>query len=329
MTIYDIAKLAGVSASSVSRVINGKPGVNKEKRQVIEALLRETNYVPDANARSLVRQNSHTIGILTDDIETMHLNVTKSKIEHELMRSGYYCFVHFISGPEAIEEGVRTLASLRVEGAIFLGLSFRHTQKVRDALQRFLPDTPVVMMHHKAPDLSNVYVVSVDQRIGFLNAVSFLHRKGRRHVAMMLNESRFSSALIRSSFDDGVRAFSDMSGCVYSDIPESVAAGEAAAEALFREHPETDGVICSSDLIAIGVLNYLARSGISVPEQVSVLGEDNSAFCLACRPPLSSLDNMIPMSALLVARTLVDAVEGRSPVRQTVLEMEIVERGTT
>ena len=60
-TIYDIANLAGVSASSVSRVINGKPGVNKENRKKIEALLRQHNYVPDANARSLVRQDSRTV----------------------------------------------------------------------------------------------------------------------------------------------------------------------------------------------------------------------------------------------------------------------------
>ena len=329
MTIFDIAKLAGVSASSVSRVINGKPGVNKEKRRIIETLLRDNNYVPDANARSLVRQNTHTIGILTDDISTMHLNITKSKIEQELMRSGYYCFIHFISGPEAIADGVRTLASLRVEGAIFLGLSFRYTQKVRDAVERFLPETPVVMMHHKSPELSNVYIVSVDQRIGFLNAVSFLQKKGRRHLALLVNEGRFSSAVIRSSFEEGVRAHADMTGCAYSEIPESVTAGEAAAEALFRAHPETDAVICTSDVIAIGVLNYLENNGVAVPAQVSVLGEDNSAFCLTCRPPLSSLDNMVSTSSLLVARTLLDAIEGREPIRQTVLEMEIVERGTT
>ena len=329
MTIYDIAKLAGVSASSVSRVINGKPGVNRAKRQKIEELLRECNYVPDENARSLVRKNSRTVGILTDDIETMHLTISKAKIEHELMRSGYYCFIHYISGPEAIEEGVRTLASLRVEGAVFMGLSFRHTQNVRDAVERFLPETPVVMMHHRAPDLSNVYMVGVNQKIGFANAVSFLHGKGRCHLAMLVDESRFSSTIIRGGCNDGVSACPDMTSSEYVDIPASAEAGETAAEQLFREHPETDGVICISDLIAIGVLNYLDRSRISVPEKVSVLGEDNSPYCLACRPTLSSLDNMVYTSSVLVAHTLLDAMEGRDPNRQTILEMEIVERQTT
>ena len=329
MTIYDIAKLAGISASSVSRVINGKPGVNKKNREKIEALLREYNYVPDANARNLVRQNSRTVGILTDDIETMHLITTKSRVEHELMRSGYYCMIRYISGPEAIEEGVRALAGLRVEGAVFLGLSFRNTQKVRDAVERFLPDTPVVMMHHKAPDLNNVYLVGVDQKMGFARAVSYLYQKNRRHMALLVDESRYSSTVIREGFEEGVRIYPDVDAVVYTDIPATVEEGEKMAETLLSEHPETDAVICTNDLIAIGAINYLTRAGVAVPGRVAVLGEDNSPYCLACRPRLSSLDNMVGMSALLVARTLLDAMEGRSPNRQTVLEMQIAERETT
>ena len=72
MTIYDIAKIAGVSASSVSRVVNGKPGVNSATREKIQALLKEHNYVPDTNARNLVTQSNKTIGILTDDLDTAH-----------------------------------------------------------------------------------------------------------------------------------------------------------------------------------------------------------------------------------------------------------------
>ena len=165
--------------------------------------------------------------------------------------------------------------------------------------------------------------------IGFFNAVSFLYKKGRRHLALLLDESRYSSAVIRSGFDEGVSACPGLTASISADIPASVDGGEAMAEDLFHAHPETDGVICTNDLIAIGVLNYLDRVGIAVPERVSVLGEDNSAFCLTCRPRLSSLDNKVSMSSVLVARTLLDAMEGRSPGHQTVLEMEIAERQTT
>ena len=92
MTIYDIAKIAGVSASSVSRVVNGKPGVNSATREKIQALLKEHNYVPDTNARNLVTQSNKTIGILTDDLDTAHQMDGCHRLENELMRNGYYCF---------------------------------------------------------------------------------------------------------------------------------------------------------------------------------------------------------------------------------------------
>ena len=94
MTIYDIAEMAGVSASSVSRVINGKPGVNRKKRAEIEALLHEHHYMPDENARNLVLQENHTVGILTDNLnEDVRMSDGLVRAEYELLRNGYYCFV--------------------------------------------------------------------------------------------------------------------------------------------------------------------------------------------------------------------------------------------
>ena len=107
MTIYDIAEMAGVSASSVSRVINGKPGVNRKKRAEIEALLHEHHYMPDENARNLVLQENHTVGILTDNLnEDVRMSDGLVRAEYELLRNGYYCFVKYIGkGSNAIEEG--------------------------------------------------------------------------------------------------------------------------------------------------------------------------------------------------------------------------------
>ena len=97
MTIYDIAEMAGVSASSVSRVINGKPGVNRKKRAEIEALLHEHHYMPDENARNLVLQENHTVGILTDNLnEDVRMSDGLVRAEYELLRNGYFCFVKYI-----------------------------------------------------------------------------------------------------------------------------------------------------------------------------------------------------------------------------------------
>ena len=184
MTIYDIAKIAGVSASSVSRVVNGKPGVNSATREKIQALLKEHNYVPDTNARNLVTQSNKTIGILTDDLDTAHQMDGCHRLENELMRNGYYCFVKYIGhGPDAVEKGIMDLAQHRVEGAVCLGPSFRDCNQnmVVDAISRHLPNTPVVMNHTtNLYPLPNVYSIGADEKAGIQRCVDYFVMRGRR-----------------------------------------------------------------------------------------------------------------------------------------------------
>ena len=112
-------------------------------------------------------------------------------------------------------------------------------------------------------------------------------------------------------------------------MPVSVDGGESFALRMLREQPDTDGIICANDLIAIGVLNILKEQGIQVPQQISLMGENNSSFCETCRPRLTSLDTMVSMSSIMAARTLLDVLEGREPSHHVTLQTTIVERGTT
>lgn len=330
MTIYDIAEMAGVSASSVSRVVNGKPGVGRKKREIIQKLLAEYNYVPDANARSLVMQSNRTIGILTDDIETMHQVEGTHRVEYELMRNGYYCFVKYIGrGPDAVEKGMLDLAHHRVEGAICLGVAFKDVNKVVNAVQRHLPATPIVMAHNNSLfPLPNIYSVGADERSGIRRCVSFLAGRGRRRLALLINENRVSGPIIQEGFEAGLRE-TGVDGVVFPDIPATVDGGEAFAPRLLQEYPDVDGIIASNDLLAIGVLNVLQARGIQVPAQISLMGENNSSFCEACYPRLSSLDTMIRISGIMAARTMLDVLHDSAPSNCVTLQMTIVERGTT
>ncbi len=331
MTIYDIAKMAGVSASSVSRVVNDKPGVNRVTREKIQALLKEYHYVPDTNARNLVNQSNRTIGILTDDINTWNQVNGCHKIEYELMRNGYYCFVKYIGQePEAVEEAMLDMAQHRVEGVVCLGSAFRNTEAVLRAVEQHLPKTPVIMAHNTVSfPRDNIYSVGSDERAGIQSTVDFLVRKGRRNLLMVIDEKRISGTLIRSAFEAAVQQYAGICGSVCSGIAASVNGGEDLAERLPEEYPDVDGIICANDLIAIGVLNILKEKGIQIPQQISLIGENNSSFCDICRPRLTSLDTMISMSSIMAARTLMDVLEGRAPSHHVLLQMTIVERGTT
>lgn len=331
MTIYDIAKLAGVSASTVSRVVNGKPGVNKAMRDKIQKLLDEHHYVPDTNARNLSNQTNQTIGILTDDIDTPHQVDGCHQVEKELMRNGYYCFVKYIgTNSDAIDSAIQDMASHRVVGVVCLGPAFRNVKQVTDSVKRHLPETPVVMVHNTYSfPLPNIYSIGADEQAGIISCVDYMVRRGRRHLAMVINEKRISASLIRTSFEEAILKYPGVTGTIFTDVPGNVDGGEAIAPRILEIDPPIDGIICAQDRIAIGVLNILKEKGVAIPDKIALLGESNSSFCETCRPRLSSLDTMISMSSIMGARTLLDVLDNRGPSNHVLLQMTIIERGTT
>lgn len=330
MTIYDIAKLAGVSASTVSRVINGKSGVGDQKRKQIEELLKQYNYAPDENARGLVTQSSRTVGILTDDLFSRRQNEGTAKLEGEIMRGGYFCFTKYIgTGPSAVEDGIADLAGRRVEGALLLGNAFRDHKKVERAVRKYLPNTPVFLVHQTSrPELSNVYCVGADESKGIRRCVELLASRGRRCLAVLVDKGRASEKLICESFEKQIKKVPELQGWVYTGVEPNVDSGIEQTKRILREHPDIDGLLCVQDGIAIGAIYGLQSMGIRVPQDVSIIGEDNSILCEACRPRLTSMDTMVGLTTIMSARMLLDVLNGREQPHCIILENEIVERET-
>ena len=162
MTIYDIAELAGVSASTVSRVINNKPGIKEATRQKVKALLREYNYTPDENARGLVNKNTKLIGIMIADIRSAHHTDLTYVVEKYLRNKGY-CGIILNAGSktEEMEEAVRLLAKRRVDGVLIVGSVFQN-DKVKNAISEHFANIPVVFANGEF-NLPNVYCVIVDE----------------------------------------------------------------------------------------------------------------------------------------------------------------------
>ncbi|MBR1407853.1 MAG: LacI family DNA-binding transcriptional regulator [Clostridia bacterium] len=329
MTIYDIAKIAGVSPGTVSRVVNKKPGVKQSTRERIERLLEEHHYTPDLNARALVMQNSRMIGIVTDDLVTHRLGNVLYSVIRELMQNGYTCFIQYTGKDNTVAQALTELASRRVLGALLLGVTFMNRDEISQAISRCLPDIPVVMVN-QATDfgMSNVYCVGVDEKDAFWRCVRMLSERGRKQMALVIDAGRISTKIIRSGFEAGIRDFG-VQGRVYEGIPATGPEGEAVLRRIMEEEPATDAVLCAQDMLAIGVLHAAQDMGLDVPERLSVMGEDNSRLCEACRPRLSSLDTIIPAVAISSARTLMDALEGKPVAHRMILNMEICERETT
>ncbi len=330
MTIYDIAAEAGVSASTVSRVVNNKPGVNPEMRKKIETLLQKYHYVPNAAARGLVTSSSRLVGILIADIRAQHHIEGAYYIASELARLNYCCLIlNTGDSEEDRTAGIQTLEQHKVEAAVLMGSIFQ-TKEVATAIRQHLSDIPVFMLNGFL-DLPNVYSVLSDDRSGVQDCVRLLGRKGKRNIVFMVDAPTPSSLLKTQGFLDGMAELGVRAAdaWLYRNVDGSLDGGYQTMSLALQEHPKLDGVICSLDILACGALHALRDHQIEVPGQVGVIGIDNSVYAEISTPQLTSLDNMLFDSSVTIAHKLADRLRGFSTNQRTLLYNTIVERAST
>lgn len=329
MTIYDIAELAGVSASTVSRVINNKPGIKEATRQKVKALLREYNYTPDENARGLVNKNTKLIGIMLADIRSAHHTDLTYVVEKYLRNKGY-CGIILNAGSktEEMEEAVCLLEKRRVDGVLIVGSVFQN-DRVKNAISKHFANIPVVFANGEF-NLPNVYCVIVDECDGVERCVDLLIQKKKRNIA-------FAGTLDSPSSQEKLKGFK-RAMIRYGNSEEAlvILEGEASKESgyqmtqeLLEQHPEIQGVIYSEDLIAAGGMRAFWNAGVKIPDEMAVIGIDNTIYGELSCPQFTSLDNKMTEMASEAARILVDAVEGRQNPRKIMLFSDIIEREST
>lgn len=186
MTIYDIAREAGVSASTVSRVINHKPGIKESTRQRVQELLERYHYTPDISARGLVTQASRFIGILIEDIRVEHHTESAYVLEQAMTAKGYTC-ITFSTGPQPERKAqyIQILEQRRVEGVFLIGSMFG-TPEVRQSIAQHMHGIPVVLVNGEL-DLPNAYNVLADEQQGTADCVALLAEAGRCRPAYLMD----------------------------------------------------------------------------------------------------------------------------------------------
>ena len=161
MTIYDIAKEAGVSASTVSRVMNGKPGIGEKTRKKIQNLLVKYNYMPNSSARSLSTSETRLIGILLEDVRNMHHALSAYTLEKALTARGYSGLIVNTGTEDASKARYLDLLKARnVDGAIMVGSTYQNSF-IKEVIRSGLSDIPVVIANGWI-NLPNVYGILVD-----------------------------------------------------------------------------------------------------------------------------------------------------------------------
>ena len=328
-TIYDIAEKAGVSASTVSRVINNYPYVNKETRAKVLRVIAESNYIQNDSARSLATQSTKMAGILIADVRTTHHTEGVYYVEHEFSKNGYSCLIYNTgTDPEQQAKYIQILSQKKVEAVVLMGSVFQNVT-VQNAIMICMPDTPVAICNGYL-DGPNIYGVTSDEHGGVMNAVKLLASKGRKNITFMTNRLTPSNREKLNGYQDGMKLYVDAGTPDVVEVQSGDAADyEEATRQIMKSKPKTDAIIFSEDFIAMTGLHALYEMGIKVPEQVAVVGMNNSRYARISNPSLTSIDNMLYDTSLIAVRNLLEVLKGERVNHRMSIGTNIVERSST
>lgn len=323
MNIYDIAKEAGVSIATVSRVISGSEKVSESTREKVLSVIDNLGYVPNAFAQGLGLGSMKLIGILCTDVSDIFYAAAVSNLEHLLSQHGLNALL-YCTGDEQVEKhkGMDILLSKKVDAIILIGSSFAgkgDNSKIVSAAKQ----CPIFCVNGYIED-ENIYCVLCDEEQAmYENAINLLN-SGCKDIAYFFDRTTMSgenklSGLRRALIERQGEVNESLIIKVNKDFDEI----ETEVDNILRTK-QIDGILASEDILAIGVLKALASRNISLP----TIGFNNSVLAYCATPALTSMDNMLESSCNTVISLLLDVMDGKKAPNRILITGKLVERET-
>ena len=338
VTSKDVAKMAGVSRTTVSLVLNGVAGarIADGTRDRVRAAAQNLGYVPNALAQSLKTRRSRLIGLVVPSITNPFFPAIAQGVEDLAAQRGYNVFFcNSYRDPAKERDYTLALCQRQVDGVIFAGV-----QHGRELAQELLRRGIAVVIFDRVADIA-VDTVSIDNHAGSLLAMEHLLEKGRRRIAFLSgplhirNRRERLEGYHRALADAGLTAIPELiregrlereeQGGIYE-----LELGQTLTRELLRSGVELDAVFAVNDMTAIGALEALREGKANVPDDISVVGFDNLAHSALVEPPLTTVSQPqyemgLAAAELLFARL---AEPGRPPSHK-VFRPELIVRASS
>lgn len=325
-TIEEVAALAGVSRSTVSRVVNGASAVSPEALESVQSAIRTLNYVPNRAARSLASRQTHAIALIVPEDTTRFFGdpffaAIVAGITGGLRNSDYLLNL-LIASDDPGDKMVSFVRNGGVDGALIVShhSSDAFVDNIADAV-------PVVFGGRPTRPRDGDYIVDVDNVAGSRVATQRLIDIGRTRIATIAGPQTMVGSVDRmigfrkAMADAGLTPFAEEAG----DYSEASGA-EAARRILAKGAP--DAMFVASDLMARGALAVLHASGLRVPEDIAIVGFDDSPVALTTNPNLSTMRQPMYLQGETMAAVLLARLAGQDPAQTTILSTELVVRAS-
>lgn len=284
-TVHEVARVAGVSAATVSRYLNGTARVSDDKRKVIERVIGQLNYKPNMLAQSLKMGSTRTIGVLTQSLVSDYFTEAMSGIDQAMKAAGYAPLIvsgHWHASDEA--ERIELLIARRVDGLVILSGK--------------LPDQQILALSERVPiivfgrDLrgANAFGFRLDNYQAAGEAVEYLVMQGHRQIAFIAGPDQADARARLAGYLDtlarhGIEANPAL--VVPGDFQES--GGVLAVNQLLESGQRFSAIFAANDLTAYGARLALYRRGIRVPDDISLVGFDDLHSSMYTTPPLTTV----------------------------------------
>ncbi len=331
MNIYDVSKAAGVSIATVSRVLNGSQNVSPKTKEKVLKVIDEIGYTPNAFARGLGLNTMQTIGIMCPDSSDPYLADAIYYLERELRQQGYdsiLCCTGYQL--QTKQKYLKLLQSKRVDAVILIGSSFvepnpKQNQYIIDAATNI----PIILMNGFL-DAPNIYCTLCDDTQAVSDAVTYLVDSGCKDILYLYHSLSYSG--IRKL--EGFKA-----GHVAKDLPirdeymqqfsGSIHQTKDFLIDLKNKGLHFDAIITSDDSLAVSAIKYARAFNLSVPNDLSIVGYNNSIMSECCEPELTSIDNKVESACVNSVSSLMQVLSGSSVPAKMIFSANIVKRGTT
>lgn len=323
INIREVAKMAGVSPATVSRVINGTAKVSADKRAKVLEAIAATDYIPNEVARSLFRRSAKVIGLIIPSIKNPYFTEVANVIEHVAADNGYRVFLCDVGDNLEKEQGaIHSLVSMNADGIIIASTN--------ETIQPYLDmcQIPVVAIDSLFPTKTVAAYVYCDYYQGGRMAMEHLLDCGCENIVCIKGPQRIFSAKARyEGYRDVCRERGIREQTVTCDYDFN--AGIAMTQELLATYPDVDGIVACNDVVALSTYKVLYSKHIRVPEQVQIIGFDDILWSRLFTPELTTIRQPIRQMAIRAMELLIDMKNTKERGREIVYPVELTVRETT
>jgi len=324
-TIYEVARKAGVSISTVSRVLNDSCPVHEDKRRRVEMAAESLSYTPNPAARSLLKRETGGLGVLLPFVGGEFFSELLNGIDRAAQEKGYFLLISTSHRDEReMRRAYRGMAK-RVDGFLVMAPSLEAGE-----LTRLLQvDSPVVFVNTRV-EAKNKDVIQFENAMGSAMVTRHLLGYGHKRIAYIKGAKGAHDAQERLLGFRKATA-SARAECFEFDGDYSQESGYVATQTILAITPRPTAIIGANDSCATGILRALREAGLRVPEDVSVSGFDDVATAMYCAPPLTTVRIPVGDIGVRAINLLVERIQGantEAPCRE-IFPVELVEREST